>query len=112
MAVAFQGATLTQIPAKVFEYVAYPLWLLALVGADSATGELLKDTEAIVLELKDTGGIARAIERALDEYSLTGRPEPIGAAPLFSRERQARLLLQQLEELVPSPGIRGFRGFV
>ncbi len=102
MAVAFQGATPTQIPAKVFEYVAYPLWLLALVGAESATGELLEGTDAIVLELDDTAGIERAIEQAFDEHARTGRPEPIGASPRFSREYQARVLLQRLEDCLDS----------
>lgn len=100
MAVAFQGATLTQIPAKVFEYVAYPLWLLALVGNKSATGELLEGTEAIVLEINDDVGIARAIEDAFDAHKRTGRPDPIGAAPRFSREHQARLLIRHLETCI------------
>ena len=50
MAVAFQGETRTQVPAKVFEYVAFPVWLLALVGAESATADVLANSDAIVLD--------------------------------------------------------------
>ena len=99
MAVAFQGETRTQVPAKVFEYVAFPLWLLALVGAGSATADALADTDAIVLDIDDEAGIERAVERCYRSYLAGERPRPVGWDGRFSRARQAERLLVELERI-------------
>jgi glycosyltransferase involved in cell wall biosynthesis len=99
MAVAFQGETRTQVPAKVFEYVAFPLWLLALVGAGSATADALADTEAIVLDIDDEAGIERAVERCYRAYLAGERPRAAGWDGRFSRARQAERLLVELERI-------------
>jgi hypothetical protein len=99
MAVAFQGETRTQVPAKVFEYVAFPLWLLALVGADSATAEVLTGTDAIVLDIDDEAGIERAMERCYRAHLAGERPRPAGWDGRFSRARQAERLLVELERI-------------
>ena len=99
MAVAFQGETRTQVPAKVFEYVAFPLWLLALVGSDSATADLLADTDAIVLDIDDEAGVEHAVERCYRAYVAGERPRPAGWDGRFSRARQAERLLVELERV-------------
>ena len=96
MAVAFQGETRTQVPAKVFEYVAFPLWLLALVGAESATAAALAGTDAIVLDIDDEDGAAREIERCYRAFTAGETPRPVGWDGRFSRARQAERLIGEL----------------
>ncbi|MFL5618385.1 MAG: hypothetical protein ACJ79A_08335 [Gemmatimonadaceae bacterium] len=99
MAVAFQGETRTQVPAKVFEYVAFPVWLLALVGAESATAELLANSDAIVLDIDDEAGIERAIERCVQRFRAGESAKPVGWDGRFSRARQAKRLIAELQQL-------------
>jgi hypothetical protein len=99
MAVAFQGETRTQVPAKVFEYVAFPVWLLALVGAQSATADLLADSDAIVLDIDDQAGTERAIESCYRRYHAGESARPVGYDGRFSRARQAERLNAELQEL-------------
>jgi hypothetical protein len=99
MAVAFQGETRTQVPAKVFEYVAFPVWLLALVGAESATADTLADSDAIVLDIDDEGGTAQAIETCYRRYRAGESARPVGWDGRFSRARQAERLVAELLQL-------------
>ena len=99
MAVAFQGETRTQVPAKVFEYVAFPVWLLALVGAESATADLLANSEAIVLDIDDEAGTERAVERCIQRFRSGESARPVGWDGRFSRARQAERLVVELQEL-------------
>ena len=99
MAVAFQGETRTQVPAKVFEYVAFPVWLLALVGAESATADLLANSDAIVLDIDDEAGTQRAIERCVQRFRAGESPRPVGWDGRFSRARQAERLIVELQRL-------------
>jgi hypothetical protein len=99
MAVAFQGETRTQVPAKVFEYMAFPLWLLALVGAESATADLLADSDAIVLDIDDEAGTAQAIERCVQRFRAGETARPVGWDGRFSRSRQAERLIAELHQI-------------
>jgi hypothetical protein len=99
MAVAFQGETRTQVPAKVFEYVAFPVWLLALVGAESATADLLAESDAIVLDIDDESGTQRAIEHCVQRFRAGESARPVGWDGRFSRARQAERLIAELQQL-------------
>src|SRR5881628_1272344 len=99
MAVAFQGETRTQVPAKVFEYVAFPVWLLALVGAESATADVLANSDAIVLDIDDEAGAAQAVETCYRRFRAGEVPRPVGRDGRFSRARQAERLVAELERL-------------
>ena len=99
MAVAFQGETRTQVPAKVFEYVSFPVWLLALVGAESATADLLANSDAIVLDIDDEAGTERAIERCVQRFRAGESARPVGWDGRFSRARQAERLIAELQTL-------------
>ena len=99
MAVAFQGATSTQIPAKVFDYVSFPLWLLALVGSDSATADLLAGSDAFVFDINDEEQTAAAIAECYTQFRAGQLPQPVGYDGRFSREKQADRLLAELEQL-------------
>ncbi len=110
MAVAFQGETRTQVPAKVFEYVAFPVWLLALVGAESATADLLADSDAIVLDIDDEAGTALAIERCVQRFRAGESARPVGWDGRFSRARQAERLIAELQQLETSTMRRASTG--
>jgi hypothetical protein len=97
MAVAFQGETRTQVPAKVFEYVAFPVWLLALVGAESATADVLANSDAIVLDIDDETGTAQAIARCVQRFRAGESARPVGWDGRFSRARQAERLVAELQ---------------
>lgn len=99
MAVAFQGETKTQVPAKIFEYVAFPLWLLALVGADSATADLLSGSDALVYNIDDEAATARAIEECYTNYRAGIMPRPAGFDGRYSRAKQAARLIEELRAL-------------
>ncbi|HKH91146.1 MAG TPA: hypothetical protein VKA54_05035, partial [Gemmatimonadaceae bacterium] len=99
MAVAFQGETRTQVPAKVFEYVAFPVWLLALVGAESATADMLANSDAIVLDIDDEAGTERAVERCVQHFRAGESARPVGWDGRFSRARQAERLIVELQQL-------------
>jgi hypothetical protein len=99
MAVAFQGETRTQVPAKVFEYVAFPVWLLALVGSESATADMVANSDAIVLDIDDEAGTAQAIESCYRQFRNSIVPRPVGYDGRFSRARQADRLLAELNQL-------------
>lgn len=99
MAVAFQGETKTQVPAKVFEYVSFPLWVLALVGTDSATADLLAGSDALVFNIDDENQTAEAIERCYLQFRAGQMPRPAGYDGRFSREKQADRLIAELRKL-------------
>ena len=99
MAVAFQGETRTQVPAKVFEYVAFPVWLLALVGAESATADLLAESDAIVLDIDDEAGTEREVARCVERFRAGDLARPVGWDGRFSRARQAERLIAELQQL-------------
>lgn len=99
VAVAFQGQTTSQIPAKVYEYVSFPAWLLALVGTSSATASLLSGSEALVLAIDDEAGIAAALRTCIAQFRQSGRPAPAGADGRFGRNVQAARLIELLNAL-------------
>ncbi|MBU6366621.1 MAG: glycosyltransferase [Gemmatimonadetes bacterium] len=97
VAVALQGkGHPTQIPAKVFDYMAFPLRILALVGEASATADLLRGTSALVHDLDDEDAIAAALTRAYAEHVRGEAPDPIAVDPRFSRRAQAERLHRHL----------------
>ena len=62
------GRDADAVPAKVFEHVAFPACLLALVGAESATADPPADSDAIVPDIDDEAGTARAIQRCVQRF--------------------------------------------
>ena len=93
-----QGADMC-IPAKIFEYVRFNAWLLALASAGTATAALLRDSDADVVDPADVDGMASAIERRYKSFVLGQRPTAVGEDGRFDRRRQAELLLDQLDAI-------------
>ncbi len=85
------------IPAKVFEYVQFPAWLLTLSEPDSATALLFEGTEADVVHPDDEEGIARVIAQRFRQHRAGEQPRALNDGGRFSRRAQAAILLDRLE---------------
>lgn len=88
------------IPSKVFEYMRYDAWLLALADPESATARVLSQGGADVVAPEDVGGIASVLERRFDEFARSGRPRQPALVPHASRAEQARIFFSALGDVV------------
>ena len=88
------------IPSKLYEYLVFPVCVLALAAADSAIAQTLAGSPADVVRPDDVEGMAAAIGRRVREKASGVRPTPLaGAMPELSRAAQARKLLDRLEQM-------------
>jgi hypothetical protein len=101
MLVIFPGSNMLAIPAKVFEYVRFDSWLLALAEPESAIAQLLKGTSADVV-MPRIDSIAAGITRRYRDHRAGIRPERVARDDRFSRTTQARILLDAIAKLVPA----------
>ena len=95
--------TAMTLPAKLFEYIRFDAWLLALAEPGSATAELLRDTDADVVAPNDDEGIARVLRARFEQFRRGERPVSINRSGRFDRSTQATLLYDALDELVAAP---------
>jgi hypothetical protein len=86
-----------QIPAKIYEYLNFPAWLLVFAQPESAPDLLLRGTSADVLPLDDEARTAAVIRERYLEYRRGERPSAINADGRFSRAKQAAVLLDAVE---------------
>ncbi len=93
-----QGASLC-IPSKVFEYLHFPAWLLALEPAGTSTHDLLATTGADIAAPTDVSAIAGIIRRRYNEYMGGARPVPLAQGDAFTASRQAEVFFRALEAL-------------
>jgi hypothetical protein len=87
------------IPAKVFEYVQFPAWLLILAEEGSATEVLFRGTGADVVNPSDVGAIAARIRERYEQFRRGERPVSLNADGAFDRSRQSRILFDAMERL-------------
>lgn len=97
MLVTMSGSNMAAIPAKTFECVRFPAWVLALSAPQSATALLLRGTDADVASPGDVDSIAEIIDRRYEQHRAGVLPESIGRDVRFSRAYQAEVLLDALE---------------
>lgn len=88
------------IPSKIYEYMVYPSWLLALAEPDTATGRILAGTSAEVVHPEDVAGIAHFVRHCFEAYRDGARPQPIAADPRLGRAHQAAVFLDAIEKCV------------
>lgn len=99
------------IPAKIFDYVRQPSWLLAITDRESEVARILRNTSADVLDPNDTEEIALAIEAHYREFQSGVVPSPADVGMLLGRSAQADLLVEQLTQHIfearpkRSPGV-------
>ena len=87
------------VPAKLFEYMQRPVWVLVLSETGTAVAELLQGTAADVVAPDDVDAIAEIIGRRFDESRQGARPVPLNADGTFSRDRQTELLFREIERV-------------
>jgi glycosyltransferase involved in cell wall biosynthesis len=87
------------IPAKVFEYLRFDAWVLVLATRDSATGALLRDSGADVVEPDDVEAIVSVLRKRFLEYRTGVRPTCIAKDGRFSRRGQAQILLDAIADV-------------
>ncbi|MFL5539134.1 MAG: hypothetical protein ACJ8J0_09080 [Longimicrobiaceae bacterium] len=88
------------VPSKLFEYMQFPAWILALARAGSATERLLRGTAADVLDPADEAGIEAALLRSWRRFERGEAPRPLNADGRFGRAAQAALLFDALDAAV------------
>ena len=86
------------IPSKVFEYMPYSAWLLALAERGSATELVLRETTADVVSPEDEEGLARILRQRVIEHRAGVVPSP-AANVSCSRRAQTELLLDAFDRL-------------
>lgn len=91
------------IPSKIFEYVRFPAWVLALAEPGSASELALRGTSALVVPPGDAPAIAAALRRCVVDFRAGKRPEPVADGSALSREAQAAILFDALEAAAPWP---------
>lgn len=85
------------IPSKVYEYMRYDAWLLALAEPGSPTETILRDTGADVLAPQDLDAMTRLLRERYQQFAAGERPPPLRNVEQFSRRNQARILFDALE---------------
>ena len=95
------------IPSKVFEYMRFDAWLLALADEGSASQQLLVGSGADVVDPTDVNGIARVLSERYGSFKLSGPPRQPALIARCSRREQARILFEALEPLGGGAGDLG-----
>ena len=91
------------IPAKIFEFLQFDAWLLALAEPASATARLLEDSGAHVVSPNAVDAIAAVIRARYLEYAGGVRPTRLAQGGRFSRREQAGIFLDALEQALSVP---------
>lgn len=94
------------ISAKLFEYMRFNAWLLALASPGSAVRQLLAGTDADVASPTDAAEVAAHIRVRLLSYRRGQQPPRIAGEPRFTREYQAARLDEALRALPLRPPLK------
>jgi glycosyltransferase involved in cell wall biosynthesis len=91
--------TTMTLPAKLFEYTRFNAWLLVLAESRSATAELLRGTDADVVEPDDEEAMVRVLLRRFEEFRVGLRPVALNRDGRFDRAKQSAKLFDRLDEV-------------
>jgi glycosyltransferase involved in cell wall biosynthesis len=94
------------IPSKVFEYMQFEAWVLALAKSDSPTAMALDGTEADVVDPDQPDAIADALRRRYLQFAGGERPSRPDPQRKLSRKRQAMILLDAMETVLSATAKR------
>lgn len=86
------------VPAKVYEYLRFDAWMLVLAAANSATGMLLRGTDADVVDHDDIDGITRILTTRYEQFASGVKPQAIARDDRFDRRLQAKKMLELITE--------------
>ncbi len=102
MLVIFPGSNTLAIPAKVFEYIRFDSWLLTIAESESGIALLLRGSTADVVE-PQVNAVAAAIRARYHDHVAGVRPTKVADDDRFSRDAQARILLDAIGKLTSAP---------
>jgi len=85
------------IPSKIFEYMQFDAWLLAIAEPGSAVDLLLRESGADLVRADDVEGMVSILRRRYEEFRKGVRPGKLASNRLFSRQEQARILFEAIE---------------
>ncbi len=88
------------VPAKIYEYVRFPAWMLVLAMPTSATAEVLQDSDADVVDPTDVETLAAVLTMRYRQFARGETPRAIGADGRFDRRVQAQRLMTLITRLV------------
>jgi hypothetical protein len=91
------------IPAKVFDYMRFDAWLLALAEPRSAVDLLLRDSGADVVPPDDVDGIAGILAAHYGQFRQRERGTRLSTNPKYARATQAATLLDAIERVCGGP---------
>ncbi len=101
MLVIFPGSNTLAIPAKVFEYIRFDSWLLTIAERESGIAQLLSGSTADVVD-PQVGAVAAAIRARYRDHLAGTRPQRVARDDRYSRDAQARVLLDAISRLTPA----------
>jgi hypothetical protein len=87
------------VPAKIYEYVRFHAWMLVLATSTSATAEVLRGSDADVVDPADVGGMADVLMMRYQQFASGIMPEPVGQDGGFQRWLQADKLVDLIERV-------------
>jgi protein-tyrosine-phosphatase len=88
------------IPSKIFEYMQFEAWVLALASPGSATELLLRDSGADVIPPDDEEAIARSLETRYRQYRRGERPPRLAESGRYGRLEQGRRLFDAINHCI------------
>ena len=91
------------IPGKIYEYMRFNTWILALAEPQSAVACLLRGSAADVVSAGDTPTIAAVLARRYRQYQAGERGTPVAVDRRFSRRARADRFFGALDGIVCGP---------
>ena len=87
------------IPSKLFEYLGFEAWVLALAAADSPSGQALAGTGVAVIDPGDVDRLSAVLAGWLVDFRRGVRPGKIPGRERLSRAHQANLLFDAIDRV-------------
>lgn len=93
------------IPAKIFDYMRFDSWILAIASRDSATAVLLRDTRADVVAPDDFSELVAVLRKRFLQFRKGFRARPLARDARFSRRSQSEVLFTSIERIAGVPSL-------
>ncbi len=91
------------IPGKLYEYMRFEAWILALAEPASAVAHLLRGSAAHVVSADDAAAIASVLERCYRQHLAGGRGAPLAIDERLGRRARAERFFDALDDVLRGP---------
>jgi glycosyltransferase involved in cell wall biosynthesis len=88
------------VPAKIFEYIRFPAWLLAFVNPGSELERLLSGMDVDLVHAQDVAGVGAALGRRYLQHAAGDFPKALSSDVHLSRRYQVSKLVSALQDRV------------